>query len=153
MAIPSIISADRSIINWIKWCKIGSLLCPTIAGGGGVSTLQDAHHLRTREQLPRGAWSMEIPAGPLVVSGTCDRALPAPEMSKQEAAGPKLHIPVFSNSKLGHQVQEQQPSRPTAAYPARPPKDKDKKAQPLKDGLKDILKEKTIHAWFGNKQR
>jgi len=43
---------------------------------------------------------METPADPPVtVSGTCERALPPPERSKQEA-GPQYHILVFSNSKL-----------------------------------------------------
>lgn len=96
---------------------------------------------------------METPADPPVtVSGTCERALLPPERSKQEA-GPQYHIPVFSNSKLGQQEQEQQPkpSWPTAAYPAGAPKDEHRKAQPLKDGLKGI-KEKTIHVLFG-KQR
>jgi hypothetical protein len=51
------------------------LLCPTIAGRGRVSNVQDAHHLRTRQQLAHGAWSMEIPAGP-PVSGACEWASP-----------------------------------------------------------------------------
>lgn len=77
------------------------------AGRGRVSNVQDAHHLRTRQQLAHGAWSMEIPAGP-PVSGACEWASPARERS----AKPEYHIPVFSNSELGQQLQEQQPSWP-----------------------------------------
>lgn len=96
----------------------------------------------------------EIPAGP-PVSGTSERALPAQERSKQEAAGQEHHIPVFSNPNLGQQVQEEQPSSwPTpAAPPARAPMDDHSKTQAVKDRLKDKTAKvaaKAVRVLFGN---
>lgn len=96
----------------------------------------------------------EIPAGP-PVSGASERALPAQERSKQEAAGQEHHIPVFSNPNLGQQVQEEQPSSwPTpAAPPARAPMDDHSKTQAVKDRLKDKTAKvaaKAVRVLFGN---
>lgn len=96
----------------------------------------------------------EIPAGP-PVSGASERALPAQERSKQEAAGQEHHIPVFSNPDLGQQEQEEQPSSwPTpAAPPARAPMDDHSKTQAVKDRLTDKTAKvaaKAVRVLFGN---
>jgi len=96
---------------------------------------------------------METPADPPVtVSGACERALPPPESSKQEA-GPQYHtlssptpslVSKYRSSSQSHHGQR-------LLIQLERLKVEHRKAQPLKDGLKGI-KEKTIHVLFG-KQR